>query len=140
MPAATTPTPANPAEIEAQLRAFLGHFENLEWEPFIAAFDDEACVFHPTPKTPDAFCGRDAVRAKWQEVFDGIRHTSAGGPPYHHLVPDHLQVTPLGADAALATFELHNADRVARRTVVFVRRAGSWKIIHVHASNVPSHE
>ena len=127
---------AQTTEIETALHAFLGHFENLEWEPFIAAFTDDACIFHPTAKTPDAFCGREAVRAKWEAVFAGIR-SGASGPPYQHLVPDHLQIVPLGADAALATFELHNAERVARRTVLFVRRADGWKIVHIHASNVP---
>jgi len=136
-PAPVAPVPpASATEIEATLRTFLHHFENLEWEPFIAAFDDNACVFHPTAKTPDAFCGREAVRAKWELVFAGIKQ-GASGPPYQHLDPDHLQVVPLGSEAALATFELHNAERVARRSVVFVRRADGWKIVHIHASNVP---
>lgn len=124
-----------PAEVEGQVRTFLHHFENLEWEPFIAAFADDACVFHPTPKTPRAFCGRDAVRAKWQEVFAGIKG-DATAPPYQHLEPIDLRVTILGPDAALATFELHNAERIGRRTVVLVRRDGAWKIVHIHASNV----
>ncbi|MFT3696833.1 MAG: nuclear transport factor 2 family protein [Kofleriaceae bacterium] len=131
--------PVMPAsnEIEAQVRTFLHHFENLEWEPFIASFTDDACVFHPTAKTPNAFCGRDAVRAKWQLVFDGIRAGATSGPPYQHLDPIDLRVTVLGPDAALATFELHNAERTARRSVVLVRRDGAWKILHIHASNVP---
>lgn len=135
----TPPAPAAPttAEIETTLRAFLHHFENLEWEPFIASFSDDACVFHPTAKTPQSFCGRDEVRAKWQEVFAGIRAGAKSGPPFMHLDPQALHVVILGPDAALATFELRNEERVARRSVVFVRAGGAWKIVHVHASNVP---
>jgi len=136
-PATTAVAPKpSPAEIDGTLRDFLHHFENLEWEPFIAAFTDDACVFHPTAATPRAFCGRDAVRAKWQQVFDETRK-DAKGPPYMSLVPRDLRITILGSDAALATFELVNDKRHARRSVVFVRRDGAWKIVHIHASNVP---
>jgi hypothetical protein len=54
-----------------------------------------------------------------------------------HLEPQALHVVILGPDVALAEFELRNEERVARRTVVFVRASGGWKIVHVHASNVP---
>ena len=101
---------SSPAEVETTLRTFLHHFENLEWEPFIAPFDDDACVFHPTARTPQAFCGRDAVRAKWQQVFDDTRK-DANGPPYMSLVPSDLHVAMHGADAALATFTLVNGSR-----------------------------
>ncbi len=134
--ACATAAPPRPAEIETTLRTFLHHFENLEWEPFIASFTDDACVFHPTARTPQAFCGAADVAAKWREVFDDTRR-DAQGPPYMHLDPQHLRIVVLGPDAALATFELVNDKRHARRSVVFVRRDGAWKILHVHASNVP---
>jgi hypothetical protein len=49
----------------------------------------------------------------------------------------HARLTMIGTDATLATFTLVNGKRFARRSVVFARRGGVWKIVHVHASNVP---
>ena len=40
--------------------------------------------------------------------------------------------------AAVATFQLRNEQRLARRTILFKRTAGGWRIAHLHASNVSS--
>jgi len=37
---------------------------------------------------------------------------------------------------AIVTFHLLSDARLARRTFVFIRKNGDWKIIHIHASNV----
>jgi hypothetical protein len=39
-------------------------------------------------------------------------------------------------DLAVVSFHLLTDDRLGRRTFVFVKRNGVWKIIHLHASNV----
>ena len=54
-----------------------------------------------------------------------------------HLHPDSLRIEMLGTTAALVTFELHNAVRVGRRTILFRREGKVWRIAHLHASNVP---
>jgi ketosteroid isomerase-like protein len=127
---------ADPREPEAAVRGFLRHFENLEWEPFLASFTPDACVFHPSARTPQAFCGPE-LAVRWRQVFDETRAAAASGPPYLRLDPQALRVTPLGPDAPLVTFELHAPERFARRTVVLTRRDGQWRIRHLHASNVP---
>jgi hypothetical protein len=49
-------------------------------------------------------------------------------------VPRRIQ--PLAPGIVLATFELRNAERLSRRTVVFRREGDTWRIVHLHASNV----
>ena len=56
---------------------------------------------------------------------------------YHRLVPTELRIQPLSPGLALATFHLRNAERLARRTVLLHREGADWRILHLHASNVP---
>jgi len=44
-------------------------------------------------------------------------------------------VQALATNVAIVSFELHNPERVARRTLVLVRSAPGWRIAHLHASN-----
>ena len=57
------------------------------------------------------------------------------GPPYRTLEPKDLLVQTDG-QMALCTFHLERPAGLGRRTVLLVRRAGAWKILHIHASNV----
>jgi ketosteroid isomerase-like protein len=120
--------------IEA-VRAFLTAFENLDWDRFIAAFAEDAVVFHPDPKQPQGFRGRSAFEASWRAVFDEIRANAQDGPPYHHLPPESLRVQLLGNTVAVVSFELKNDERWGRRTLVLSKRGSAWKIVHLHASN-----
>ena len=43
----------------------------------------------------------------------------------------------LDNEAAIVTFELRSAERRARRTFIFRRDNGAWRVAHLHASNVP---
>lgn len=119
------------------LHEFLTAFEDLDWNRFRSSFSDDACVFFPSAATPEEFCGRKAVELRFEKEFDTIRHDSGGGPPFMHLHPDSLKIEVFSGSAALVTFELHNALRTARRTVVFRKESGAWRIVHLHASNVP---
>lgn len=125
---------ADEAEVRACLDRFLRDFENLRWDPFRATFTDDACVFFPSAATPETKCGREAVEARFSREFDSIR---AGAPPYMKLEPQNLTVRSLSNDTVLVHFMLENKSRIARRTMVFVRQGGEWRITHLHASNVP---
>jgi len=129
------------AESERQIRQatdqFIHAFENLDMARFIQCFSEDATVFFPIPEPPGRFDGREAIQRHFQEVFAAIRHSSASSrPPFHHLVPEHLQVQLIDDTAAVVTFQMSNAERVARRTLVFQKRSGRWLIVHLHASNV----
>ena len=70
-------------------------------------------------------------------LLDGVRSATPGGPPFQRLAPEDLHVEMLGTEAAVATFHLRNAARLARRTIVLRRRERGWLIAHMHATNVP---
>jgi ketosteroid isomerase-like protein len=129
------PTVPDPA-VKAALTRFLTAFENLDWDAFRASFDEDATVFFPAPEPPQRFEGRAAVEAQFQRVFGGIRAAAPSGPPFQRLVPEDLRIEQIGANAAVATFHLRNAQRIARRTIVFKRTSRGWRIAHLHASNV----
>jgi ketosteroid isomerase-like protein len=60
----------------------------------------------------------------------------ATGPPYLDLRPQDLLIQEMG-DIALVSFHLVLPGALRRRTVVLRKRAGEWKILHPHASNMP---
>jgi ketosteroid isomerase-like protein len=123
--------------VRMALTRFLTAFENLDWDTFRSSFDDNATVFFPSPEPPERCQGRVAFEARFRKIFDGIRREHPGGPPFHHLEPEDVRTELLGPSIALVTFHLRNAERVARRTIVFRRVAGRrWLIVHLHASNV----
>jgi hypothetical protein len=130
-------TPSNDSiEVSTELNRFLSAFENLEWEPFHSAFSDSATVFHPAPNMPARFSGRVAIDSTFRLVFADVRAHASKGPPYHRLAPIDLRIHPLASGIVLVTFELHNAERLGRRTIVFRRERSGWRILHLHASNI----
>jgi ketosteroid isomerase-like protein len=122
--------------IEELTSRFLTSFENLDMPAFIACFSEDATVFFPSPEPPERFSGKDAVRTRFQKVFDSIRNGASSGPPYHRLIPQDVDIQLLGADAAVVSFHLSNTERLARRTLVLKNVHGEWLIAHLHASNV----
>jgi hypothetical protein len=93
-------------------------------------------VFHPAPEMPARVTGRAAIDSTFRLVFADVRAHAAGGPPYYRLVPLDLRILPLAPGVVVATFELRNAERLGRRTVVFRRERDTWRIVHLHASNI----
>lgn len=135
---AVPPATSAEAEVRAALALFLTVFENLEWDRFRQCFDDDATVFFPAPSPPHRHDGRAAVEAEFAYVFAQIRKAAPNGPPFQRLPPEDLKVEMLNAEAAVATFHLRNAERLARRTVVMSKRGALWRIVHLHATNVPN--
>jgi len=124
--------------VHAALDRFLTAFENLDWQTFRLSFADNVTVFFPVPEPPQRATGRDAVEAQFRRVFEEIRRANPTGPPFQRLVPEDLSIEPVARDVVLITFHLRNAERLARRTIVFHRDASGWRIVHLHASNVPT--
>jgi ketosteroid isomerase-like protein len=122
--------------VAAALSHFLTAFENLDWAPFRASFSDSATIFQPAPEMPERVTGPRGIDSTFRAVFANIRSHAIGGPPYQRLVPIDLRIQPLSPGLVLVTFELRNAERLARRTVVFRRESIGWRILHLHASNV----
>jgi len=98
---------------------------------------DSATIFHPTPETAERVTGPRGIDSGFRAVFSVIRAHATSGPPYHRLVPTELRIPPLSPGLVLVTFHLRNAERLARRTVIFHQEGADWRILHLHASNVP---
>jgi ketosteroid isomerase-like protein len=129
-------------EVRATLFKFLAAFENGDIEFMEEFFADDALTFprvimsneHDTGiRTSDyeRVMGIDpqmrmAVR-EWREKLPG--------PPYITLQPEDLNIK-MYSDVALVTFHLKHDNALSRRTFVLVYQDGSWKIVHLHASNV----
>jgi ketosteroid isomerase-like protein len=121
------------ASVGAATERFLRAFENLDWEAFRLVWASEPTVFFPFDDTAERVTGKAAMEARWQRFFRE-RLSAGGSPPYLRLTPRELLVKQYG-DAAIVTFHLRMEGRpLGRRTLVFVKENGEWKIAHLHAS------
>jgi hypothetical protein len=131
---AENPPASSETQVREALAQFIHTFENLDWEGFRSAFDDEATVYYPR-----AFPGRARGRAEFEKTFKIVFEQIRGGktaPPYMHIVPRELAIQMLG-DTAVSTFHLDDrAGFLNRRTLVLHKTAAGWKIVHLHASEV----
>jgi len=124
--------------VAAALHQFLVAFENLDWPAFRAAFSDSATIFQPAPEMPERVTGSRGIDSTFRAVFAEIlARAGGGGPPYQRLEPIDLRIQPLALGAVLVTFELRNPERLGRRTVLFRKEGSTWRIFHLHASNLP---
>jgi ketosteroid isomerase-like protein len=122
-------------QVRDTLASFVRAFDNLEWDTFRAFFDDDATVFYPRA-FPERANGRDEFERTFKTVFEQIRSGRSKGP-YLDLQPRGLKIQ-LFDGIAIATFHLD--DRIGfinRRTVILHKTASGWKIVHLHASEVP---
>ena len=125
------------AGIHAAAERFLRALDDLDWESFRASWASEPTVFFPLGDTPDRVTGQVAVEARWRRFFEEARPRRPG-PPYLHLKPRDMRVERHG-NAGLVTFtlELTIGGRqlpLQRRTLLFIREHGAWKLAHMHAS------
>jgi ketosteroid isomerase-like protein len=132
--AETKPTTAE-SEVRAALAQFVHAFDNLDWEGFRLAFDDDATVFYPRAH-PGRATGRSEFELIFKQVFEQIRNGQTE-PPYMDIQPKDLHVQLLG-NVAIATFHLDDRPGfLNRRTIVLNKTKAGWKIVHLHASEVP---
>lgn len=122
------------AQVREVLAKFVNAFDNLDWENFRLAFDDDATVFYPR-----AFPERANGRAEFEKTFNVVFQQIRGGKPtapYMDLQPKDMKLQIFG-DFAIATFHLDDrAGFLNRRTIVLARTKAGWKIVHLHASEV----
>lgn len=140
------PSDASEVEVKATLDDFLAAFERGDKEAMLAAFADDAVTFPRTIMGPqsDVSLDRDAYRRvsgidpQMLALIDRLVAATAR-PPYLDIEPRDLDIRVSG-DMALATFHLVGEYSLGRRTFVLVRRDETWKILHLHASNVAEPE
>ena len=131
--AQSQPAPAE-AEVREALAKFIRAFDDLDWEHFRLAFDDNATVFYPRAM-PQRANGRAEFEKAFKTVFQEIRDGKTAAP-YMDIQPKEMRIQ-FFADVAIATFHLDDrAGFLNRRTIVLNKTDKGWKIVHLHASEV----
>jgi ketosteroid isomerase-like protein len=121
-------------QVREALARFVHAFDDLDWETFRAAFDDNATVFYPRA-FPERANGRAEFERTFKTVFEQIRGGQTAAP-YMDIQPKEMKIQLFG-NVAIATFHLEDrAGFVNRRTVVLNKSETGWKIVHLHASEV----
>jgi len=132
---AVSQSPSPSSDLKTALARFVTAFDNLDWEPFRLSFEDDATVFYPRA-IPARAHGRAEFEHAFRTVFEQIRGNRTS-PPYMDIQPKDLLIQDAGDGVAIVTF--HLTDRpgfLNRRTMVWRRTRGVWRIVHLHASEV----
>jgi ketosteroid isomerase-like protein len=109
---------------------FMGALNALDIDRINACFTDDVTAFVPTVKA-DRVSGKAAVAEIFGAYVDATKKTA----PRTNIIPEDTLVEVSG-DIAVVTFNVRNPASVARRTFVFRREGGAWRISHFHASNL----
>lgn len=139
---ASQPSAEAEHEVRTALKGFLTAFEHGDLEAMEAAFADDAVTFPRaimSTSPPAEIRTEDYKRVvgldpQMRELIARWR-ASGDPPPYIRLDPKDLEIRVF-SEAALATFHLERDGSLSRRTFVLAKRAGAWKVVHLHASNV----
>jgi ketosteroid isomerase-like protein len=125
-------------EVRAALAKFVHAFDDLDWEGFRLAFDDSATVFYPRA-FPERANGRAEFENNFKMVFQQIRGAKTV-TPFMDIRPMDMRIQIFG-DIAIATFHLDDrAGFLNRRTIALSKSIASWKIVHLHASEVATND
>ena len=124
------------SEVRQTLSQFVQAFDNLDWDRFTAFFSDDATMFQPR-RFPRRTENKSEIESQFRQVFETLRGTQTR-PPYMDLQPRDLRIQMLSKNVALVTFHLDDRPALLnRRTIVWQHFKTGWKIVHIHASEVP---
>jgi ketosteroid isomerase-like protein len=122
------------SEVKNALASFIRAFDDLDWEGFRLAFDDNATVFYPRA-VPERANGRAEFEKTFKTVFEQIRSGKTAAP-YMDIQPKGVRIQVFG-NVAIVTFHLDDREGfLNRRTIVLNKTEQGWKIVHLHASEV----
>lgn len=124
--------------MHAALLSFIRAFEAGDLESMKRAFSADATSFpRSAPRQPAVSDRARRTMGIDPEMVAAVDTAKAAGtqPPYFGIEPRDLDIRVSG-DMALATFHLVRDGELGRRTFVLRREDDSWKILHMHASNV----
>ena len=74
-----SPVPLTEEQVREVLAKFVTAFDNLDWETFRLAFDDDATVFYPRA-FPERANGRAEFEKMFKVVFEQIRDGKTTAP------------------------------------------------------------
>lgn len=130
---------ADSAGVHAAAQGFLAAFDSLQFDSFRGYFAEDITMFFPFPQFPARGEGKAGVEEVFGKFMTAQREarTKAGRPMVQGIAPRDLQVQMAGPGAAVVSFHLGAEATPARRSLVFRRDPGGWKVIHWHASSPP---
>ncbi|WP_430447087.1 YybH family protein [Sphingorhabdus contaminans] len=130
---AAAPLAPQPTAPEATAESFLKAFKEMDEVRFDNFFAPDVTMFFPEGPFPDdRIEGRDAVLAAFHSFFKLVRER---GRTSLNIAPVEQRMQVFG-DVAVLTFELQGEETIGRRSIVFSRLGGDWRIVHFHASAV----
>jgi uncharacterized protein (TIGR02246 family) len=113
---------------------FVAAFNHLDVDEMNALFAEDATAYLPFADNAARVQGKKAILSALTPMFAAERKRH-DGPDYLHLQATDLAIQPAGS-AAVATFDVGTSDVHSRRTLILIRRNGTWRILHLHASNL----
>lgn len=116
--------------VNQTMGAFMDALNALDTARIETLLAPDVTAFFPTTSA-QRVDGKEAVAAVFRDYADATRATRARTD----LVPEDMTVTQSG-DVAVVTFQIRNPAVVSRRTFVLRRDGASWRITHLHASNI----
>jgi len=126
------------ADSPAQLvERFVAGFNHLDVDAMKALIAEDATAYLPFADNAARVQGKEAILSALTPMF-GAERKRREGPEYLHLQAADLAIQSAGS-AAVATFDVGTSEVHSRRTLVLIRRHGSWLILHLHASNLRKH-
>ena len=130
------PPVAAPAILETEVRAaaaeFVSAFNALDQARFDALWAEDATVFFPRPPFPIRRVEGGTEVLSWFKKFMDAERKGGDSPG---VDPKELHVQLVGRDAAIVSFHLGSDPKaVSRRTLIYRRDPGGWRIVHLHGS------
>ncbi|MFY9822663.1 MAG: nuclear transport factor 2 family protein [Thermoanaerobaculia bacterium] len=126
--ASTRPT-GDATPVRAAMDGFMEALNALDADRMAVYFADDITAFVPLAQG-ERVNGKAAV----VEIFRRYCETTKKTTARTNIVPEDLTIDRNG-DIAIVTFNVRSPDSVLRRTFVFRRGGGRWRIMHFHASN-----
>jgi ketosteroid isomerase-like protein len=120
------------SEVRKALADFMKGFEPLNAAHLVSFMAPEVTAF--LPFVPRRIDGREAVKAAFEEFFSVLRR-DLPDPPHLRLVVEHMEIQMAGS-VAMVSLELPHPGFLGRRSLMFEKHNGSWRIFHVHASEI----
>ena len=129
------------AELEPPLRAHLQRLldaiDHADAAELATLWTPDATMYFPFADSTEPCRGRDAIVARFERMFAALRERNPAGPPYVRFRTLAFECAPIDGRHALACATLAFGREVGRRTIVFRREVAGWRLLHLHASNVP---
>jgi hypothetical protein len=127
-------------QLRAVLQGLLDAIDRADLDALAPLFCADATMYFPFRNSVELVAGAPAVLARFERMFADLRSHAArdAATPYVGFRVERFECHALDARHALACATLAFADQLGQRTLVMRREDVLWRILHVHASNLPA--